>query len=137
MKIAVIGGGVAGMAAAWNLQSRAEVSVFEADNRLGGHVDTHSLLVAGRTYSLDSAFTVFNPSSYPEFSRWLGELGVATQSAEASFSVRNLDTCLEYGSRGLNELPAEHVLRFMAAYQLRGSSQGQWRVISGGSQLYL
>jgi predicted NAD/FAD-binding protein len=209
MKIAVIGGGAAGIAAAWNLQNRAEVTIFEAANSLGGHVDTHSLLVGGRICSFDSAFTVFNPNTYPEFTRWLGERGVASQQAEASFSVRNLDTALEFGSRGLSglfsqrrnianwrflemlmqlrvlqgisheeidpsltlgelieqqgfgdalianylrplcatiwslssarihELPAVHVLRFMSAYQLRGANQGQWRVISGGSQRYI
>lgn len=104
MKIAVVGGGAAGLAAAWNLQNRAEVTIFEADNSLGGHVDTHSLLVDGQICSLDSAFTVFNPGTYPEFTRWLRELGVTTQPAEASFSVRNLETAIEYGSRGFRGL---------------------------------
>jgi len=101
MKVAVIGGGAAGMAAAWTLQDHAEVTLFEAANRLGGHVDTHSVLVNGRTYSLDTGFSVFNSADYPKFSRWLDELGVMAQPAEASFSVRNVASGLEYSSNGI------------------------------------
>jgi predicted NAD/FAD-binding protein len=89
------------MAAAWMLQDHAEVTLFEASKRLGGHVDTHSVLANGRTCSLDTGFSVFNAEDYPEFSRWLMELGVATQPAEASFSVRNVVSGLEYSSNGV------------------------------------
>jgi predicted NAD/FAD-binding protein len=102
--VAVIGGGAAGMGAAWRLQEVAEVTLFEAQNRLGGHTDTHAVMTGGRTYSLDSGFTVFNRQNYPSFSTWLDELGVPTQPADTSFSVRNPETGLEYGSRGFASL---------------------------------
>ena len=76
MKIAIVGAGVAGLYAAWNLSQQHEVVVFEADDRLGGHADTH--LIDGKDGALpvDSGFIVFNEDHYPLFSEWLGGVGV-------------------------------------------------------------
>ncbi len=104
VRVAVVGGGAAGIGAAWRLQEIADVTLFEAEKRLGGHTDTHAVMTGGRTYSLDSGFTVFNSQNYPTFSAWLDELGVQTQLADTSFSVRNPETGLEYGSRGFGSL---------------------------------
>lgn len=105
MKVAVIGSGISGMVAAHRLQSLADqVVVFEANSRLGGHTDTHSILAQGRTQAVDSGFIVFNRENYPGFSAWLDELGVATQPTDMSFAVRNLASGLEYGTRNLNAL---------------------------------
>jgi predicted NAD/FAD-binding protein len=101
MRIAIVGAGISGIAAAHRLQDSAEVTVFEARRRIGGHTDTHSILVEGRTYSVDSGFIVFNEQNYPEFSAWLTELGVASQPSDMSFGVCNERSGLEYGSRGL------------------------------------
>ncbi len=102
MRIAVVGGGISGMAATYALQSFADVTLFEANQRLGGHTDTHNILVGTRTYAVDSGFIVFNRANYPLFSAWLDELGVASKPSDMSFSVRVAGT--EYGTSSLGAL---------------------------------
>ena len=98
-KVAVIGSGVAGLTAAYLLQRRYDVVLFEADDRLGGHAHTHDL----PGVAVDSGFIVHNERTYPNLLRLFGELGVATQDAEMSMSVR-CDGCgLEYA--GARQLP--------------------------------
>jgi predicted NAD/FAD-binding protein len=95
---------VAGIAAADRLQREAEVTLFESERRIGGHTDTHSIMVGGQTYSVDSGFIVFNTANYPRFSAWLDTLGVTSQPSDMSFGVRNEHSGLEYGSRGFGAL---------------------------------
>jgi len=104
VKVAVIGAGISGLAAAHALQHDADVTVFEAARRIGGHTDTHAILTGGRTYRVDSGFIVFNHDNYPGFSAWLDELGVESQPSDMSFGVSNRRTGLEYGTRNLNAL---------------------------------
>jgi len=104
MKIAIVGSGISGLAAAHQLQDSGEVVIFEADSRIGGHTDTHSILVGGNTYAVDSGFIIFNRDNYPHFSAWLDDLGVSSQPTNMSFGVRNADTGLEYGTAGLKAL---------------------------------
>jgi len=104
MRVAIVGAGVAGIAAAHELQRSADVTLFEAERRIGGHTDTHAIMVGGRTYPVDSGFIVFNVRNYPRFSAWLEELGVASQPSDMSFGVRDDRSGLEYGSRGLGGL---------------------------------
>jgi len=104
VKVAVVGAGISGLAAAYALQHDADVTVFEAARRIGGHTDTHAILTGGRTYRIDSGFIVFNEHNYPGFSAWLDELGVESQPSDMSFGVSNRRTGLEYGTRNLNAL---------------------------------
>ncbi|MEV0414118.1 FAD-dependent oxidoreductase [Streptomyces sp. NPDC050448] len=100
--VAVIGGGVAGLTAAYVLQKACDVTLYEADPRLGGHAHTHELPArGGGTVRVDSGFIVHNARTYPLLLRLFRELGVATQDSEMSMSVR-CDGCgLEYaGARG-------------------------------------
>ncbi|MEJ3658042.1 FAD-dependent oxidoreductase [Actinomycetes bacterium KLBMP 9759] len=100
---AVVGAGVAGLTAAYLLQRRYDVTLFEAEPRLGGHAHTHDVVATdGGTAAVDTGFIVHNDRTYPRLLRLLRELGVATQPAEMSMSVR-CDGCgLEYaGARGL------------------------------------
>src|SRR4051794_38981565 len=99
---AVVGSGVAGLTAAHLLQRRYEVTLFEADDRLGGHAHTHELPTAdGGTADVDSGFIVHNRRTYPFLLRLFDELGVATQESEMSMSVRCEGCGLEYaGARG-------------------------------------
>ncbi|MFC8078670.1 NAD(P)/FAD-dependent oxidoreductase [Streptomyces sp. NPDC057307] len=102
-RTAVVGGGVAGLTAAYVLTRSYEVSLYEAETRLGGHAHTHDLASSdGRTHRVDSGFIVHNERTYPLLLRLFRELGVATQESEMSMSVR-CDGCgLEYaGARGL------------------------------------
>jgi predicted NAD/FAD-binding protein len=107
--VAVIGAGVSGLTAAYLLQRRYDVSLFEADARLGGHAHTHDLTTADGGYvAVDSGFIVHNERTYPNLLRLFRELGVATQDSEMSMSVR-CDGCgLEYaGARRLPGLFAQ------------------------------
>jgi uncharacterized protein len=105
-KAAVIGSGVAGLTAAYLLQRRYDVTLFEADDRLGGHAHTHELATAdGDTVAVDTGFIVHNERTYPNLLRLFGELGVATQESDMSMSVRCMGCGLEYaGARGIGGL---------------------------------
>lgn len=96
---------MAGLTAAHLLQRRYDVTLFEADARLGGHAHTHELPGRTGTVGVDSGFIVHNERTYPNLLRLFGELGVATQPSEMSMSVR-CDGCgLEYaGARKLGGL---------------------------------
>ncbi|MEV6582773.1 FAD-dependent oxidoreductase [Streptomyces sp. NPDC051582] len=100
--IAVVGAGVAGLSAAYVLSRGRDVVLYEADDRLGGHAHTRRLPArGGGTVGVDTGFIVHNERTYPYLLRLFRELGVATQDAEMSMSVR-CDGCgLQYaGARG-------------------------------------
>jgi predicted NAD/FAD-binding protein len=102
----VIGSGVAGLTAAYLLQRRYDVTLFEADDRVGGHAHTHELPTAdGGSLDIDTGFIVHNRRTYPNLLRLFGELGVATQESDMSMSVRCAGCGLEYaGARGIGGL---------------------------------
>jgi uncharacterized protein len=101
-RVAVIGSGVAGLTAAYLLQRRYDVLLFEADDRLGGHAHTHDLLdTRGAALAVDSGFIVHNERTYPNLLRLFHELGVGTQDTDMSMSVRCAGCGLEYaGAKG-------------------------------------
>jgi predicted NAD/FAD-binding protein len=101
-RVAVIGAGVAGLTAAYLLQRRYEVLLFEAAPRLGGHAHTHDVSTPTGSVAVDSGFIVHNERTYPNLLRLFDELGVATRESEMSMSVRCLGCGLEYaGARRL------------------------------------
>lgn len=104
--IAVVGSGISGLTAAHALQSQHRVTVFEADQRLGGHTDTHDIVVGDKHYSVDSGFIVFNTHNYPNFNRWLTELGVASRASDMSFSVRSTSGAGDHFEYGTSDLAA-------------------------------
>jgi len=107
--VAVIGSGVAGLTAAYVLQREYDVTLLEADDRLGGHAHTHDIPTSdGRLIPIDTGFIVHNERTYPNLLRLFGELGVATQPTEMSMSVRCEGCGLEYaGARGFAGLFAQ------------------------------
>jgi len=104
MKIVIVGAGVAGLYAAWHLSKRHEVVVLEAENRLGGHADTHVVDEDGRERWIDSGFIVFNELHYPLFTEWLKALGVDSETSDMSFGVSDAASGLEYNATTLNRL---------------------------------
>lgn len=104
MRVAVVGSGVAGLVSAWLLSRRYDVTLFEADARLGGHVHTHEVTLRGRRYNVDSGFIVHNSLNYPLLTRLFDELGIASQPTTMSFSVRNEASGLEYNAGTLSQL---------------------------------
>lgn len=105
-RIAVIGSGVAGLTAAYVLQAEADVTLYEAADRLGGHAHTHELVDdAGHDVSVDTGFIVHNARTYPNLLRLFAELDVATQESEMSMSISCAGCGLEYaGALGLSGL---------------------------------
>ncbi|MGW5334372.1 NAD(P)/FAD-dependent oxidoreductase [Streptomyces bauhiniae] len=108
-RTAVVGSGVAGLTAAHVLRRAHHVTLYEADDRLGGHAHTHDLIAPdGRIHRVDSGFIVHNRRTYPNLLRLFRELGVATQESEMSMSVRCEGCGLEYaGARGARGLLAQ------------------------------
>lgn len=108
-RTAVIGSGVAGLTAAHVLNRASDVSLYEADDRLGGHADTHDVAdPGGRSLRIDTGFIVHNARTYPNLLRLLRELDVDTQESEMSMSVRCEGCGLEYaGARGPRGLFAQ------------------------------
>ena len=101
-RVAVIGSGIAGLASAYYLSRKHDVTVFERDQHIGGH--TNTILVESSTGPLpvDTGFIVHNDRTYPNFCRLMEELGVETQLSDMSFSVSSGDGSFEYSSGGLN-----------------------------------
>ncbi|MCW2753468.1 MAG: FAD-dependent oxidoreductase [Marmoricola sp.] len=97
-RVGIIGSGVAGLTAAHVIAKRAEVTLFEADDRLGGHADTHTVSTSQGPVSIDTGFNVHNERTYPTLLRMFAELGVATQPSDMSMSVRADEA---HGGRGL------------------------------------
>lgn len=108
-EIAVIGAGVAGLTAAHILQKNASVTLYEADDRLGGHADTHEVVTADAgTLGVDTGFIVHNEKTYPTLLRLFAELGVTTQDSEMSMSIRCEECGLEYaGAKGAGGMFAQ------------------------------
>src|SRR5579871_6004669 len=90
------------MAAGYYLSRKHEVSLFEKDNRLGGHTHTVTVDSASGPVPVDTGFIVHNDRTYPNLVRLFAELGVETQSSDMSFAVCCQATGFEYSSRGLN-----------------------------------
>ncbi len=100
-RIVVIGAGAAGLSAAWRLGEVAEVTVLEAEGRLGGHANTLDAPGPGGDTPVDTGFIVYNEDNYPNFTALLAHLGVASQPADMGLSV-SLDAGeLEYSSNAL------------------------------------
>ncbi|MFI4920213.1 MAG: NAD(P)/FAD-dependent oxidoreductase [Gammaproteobacteria bacterium] len=104
MKIAVIGSGISGLAAAWLLRKHADVRVYEKNAYAGGH--TNTIQVPGGP-AVDTGFIVFNERNYPEFAAMLGHLKVASQASDMSFAASIGGGRLEYAGDNLNTLFAQ------------------------------
>ena len=107
MKIAVIGTGISGMVTAYLLCGDHDITVFEANDYIGGHTHTHDIRLNGERHAVDSGFIVFNELTYPNFVALMRRLEVAWQPSSMGFSVRCEKTGLEYRPRTLDTLFAQ------------------------------
>ena len=97
MKIAIIGSGISGISAAYNLGAEHEIVIYESNSQIGGHTNTVSVDdELGYTWNVDTGFIVFNDRNYPGFSKFLTELGVATQKTSMSFSFSDYSKNMGY-----------------------------------------
>ena len=101
-RVAVIGAGISGLAAAALLSRRHRVDLFEREPRLGGHTQTVLIDSPSGRVPLDTGFLVHNDRTYPNLVRLFAELGVATRDSDMSFGVSCQQSGLEYSSRGAN-----------------------------------
>ena len=96
MKIAIVGSGIAGLCAAWALNQRHDITVFEAEGYLGGHAHTVEVVDRGRRVPVDTGFIVYNELTYPKLTRLFRELEVPTEKSEMSFSASLGQGAFEY-----------------------------------------
>ena len=101
MKIAVIGTGIAGLAAAWLSRKDHEVIVFEKDARLGGHTNTQFVDDPAGRLGIDTGFIVHNDRNYPRLIALFDLLGIETQASDMSFSASINDGAVEYAGDAL------------------------------------
>ncbi len=108
MRVAIIGSGVAGLTCAHVVGRRHDVTLFEADDRLGGHANTVDVddPEAG-PLAVDTGFIVHNDRNYPNFQRLLAELGVTAQDTEMSFAVTDRTSGFSYRATNPNTLFAK------------------------------
>lgn len=138
-RIAIVGSGVAGLVAAYKLHaSGQQITLYEADFRLGGHAHTVTVIDQDRELALDTGFIVFNEATYPRFTELLQELGIRSQMSNMSFGVSCQQCRLEYSSRGISGLFAHagQILKpsmyLMAADILRFNRWARKQLAGGG-----
>jgi len=105
--IAIIGTGISGLTCAHHLAPDHDLTIFEAEDYVGGHTHTVRVEKEGEVSDIDTGFIVFNDRTYPEFIKMMDRIGVNYQPTEMSFSVRNDAMDLEYNGNTLNSLFAQ------------------------------
>jgi predicted NAD/FAD-binding protein len=106
-RIAVVGSGISGLSAAWLLAKRHDVTLFEADDRIGGHSNTVEAPSPSAPIAVDTGFIVYNEDNYPNLKALFEHLSVPTKPAHMSFAVSIDDGAFEYSSHGIPALFAQ------------------------------
>ncbi len=106
-RVAVVGGGISGLGAAWALRQQAEVTLFEAEPRLGGHANTVDVEIDGLRHGVDTGFLVCNERTYPLLLALFEHLGVALAPSSMGFSVQQRELDLEWCGNDLNGVFAQ------------------------------
>jgi uncharacterized protein len=107
LRVAVVGTGISGLAAAWLLSQRHDVTVYEQSDRIGGHSNTVIASIDGRRVPVDTGFIVFNRATYPNLVALFEHLSVPTKPSEMSLAVSLGDGELEYSGDGIGGLFAQ------------------------------
>lgn len=103
-RIAVVGAGISGLASAWLLSQRHDVTLYEAGTYLGGHTNTVDVTLEGRTHPVDTGFLVFNEKTYPNLIALFEHLGVSSVASQMSFAVSLENPQLEWAGSDLATL---------------------------------
>ncbi len=106
-RVAVIGSGISGLASAHALRHDAQVTLYEADGRYGGHAHTVDVTLDGIRHGVDTGFLVYNHRTYPQLVRLFDELQVETAASDMSFSVHDPACGLEWSGSSLNSVFAQ------------------------------
>lgn len=104
MKIAIIGSGISGLTCGHYLHQQHDVTIFEANDYIGGHTATVDVELNGQSYAIDTGFIVYNDRTYPNFIKMMNEIGVRGVATQMSFSVRNDANGLEYNGHTITTL---------------------------------
>jgi predicted NAD/FAD-binding protein len=105
--VAVVGAGIAGMSAAWLLSQKFDVTLYEAEERPGGHSHTVDAPCGGGSVPVDMGFIVYNEPGYPNLTALFDHLQAPTRATDMSFAVSLDDGALEYASTSLRGLFAQ------------------------------
>ncbi|MDF1727797.1 MAG: FAD-dependent oxidoreductase [Sulfitobacter sp.] len=143
-RIAVIGGGISGMGAAYRLAADHHVTLFEAGARLGGHART---VVAGKRgdQPVDTGFIVFNYANYPHLAALFDELDVPVVKSNMSFGASIDGGRIEYALHGVDAFFAQRqnalnprfirMLRDIFRFNKRASAVAQDQALTIGEFL--
>mgnify|MGYP001402507597 FL=1 len=116
MKIAIIGTGISGLTAAYLLNRKHDIIVFEKNNYIGGHTHTHSIKNGSESLSVDSGFIVYNEMTYPNFIKLLDILNVKRQPTSMGFSVKSIKKNLEYAGNSIASLFSQKLNLFRPSF---------------------
>ncbi|NLS11458.1 NAD(P)/FAD-dependent oxidoreductase [Vibrio sp. SM6] len=107
MKIAIIGTGISGLTCGYYLHHQHDITLYEANDYIGGHTATRDVEHQGKSYQIDTGFIVYNDRTYPHFNQLMAQIGVTGTPTQMSFSVRNDSSGLEYNGHTLSTLFAQ------------------------------
>lgn len=107
MKIAIVGTGISGLTCGYYLHKQHDITLFEANDYIGGHTATVDVNIDGQDYAIDTGFIVYNDRTYPNFIKMMNEIGVEGVPTQMSFSVRNNGNGLEYNGHTISTLFAQ------------------------------
>lgn len=107
MKIAIVGTGISGLTCGHYLHKDHEVTLYEANDYIGGHTATIDVEHEGKQYAVDTGFIVYNDRTYPNFIKMMNEVGVKGNATQMSFSVKNEANGLEYNGHTIPTLFAQ------------------------------
>ncbi len=106
-RVAVIGGGISGLTAAWKLNHHAQVTLYEANDYVGGHTHTVDMFLEGRKFAVDTGFLVYNERTYPNLIQLFEDLDVETVESNMSFSVALPEVGIEWAGTNLDSVFAQ------------------------------
>ena len=107
MKVAIVGSGISGLGAAYELRRDHQVTLFEADHRAGGHANTVPVTLDGQTYPVDTGFLVLNERTYPRLLALFEQLNVELAPSDMSFSASLRPAGIEWAGTNLNTVFAQ------------------------------